>query len=391
MSKKKKKNVSAITSLKIDCLKIEIHTLTTHTAWAPNRGELGELKTMHFAGTARSRVSSQSIKHFIRNSDVFREALVGRALRTRCFGEQHIYNPLVEGGYDQAIALEVAEVVTDQLRAPDKRKSGAGEQKRLKKMDHADRLKILDADMLVFFGPNELAAAAALVASLLAAREPRVPSLEDALVLQERPSSPAIALFGRMIAAHPRFNVPGALQCSHAMSINPNTGEVDFYTASDDLSQNGGSGFMGEAEFSSGIFYHYSCIDRALLKKNLNGDEALTRIVIRAYLEALVTLTSPGKKNSFSSPNFAFYVRVEKSLGQPRSLCDAFVRPIDGPEMVAESIVAIEETAGAFDAVYDTTPRRTLYKMVIPTREGRLSELLEFASLPAVNGEEEEE
>ena len=46
-----------------------------------------------------------------------------------------------------------------------------------------------------------------------------------------------IALFGRMLASSPKFNVEAACQVAHAIGVSASVIEDDFFTAIDDLKQ----------------------------------------------------------------------------------------------------------------------------------------------------------
>jgi CRISPR system Cascade subunit CasC len=136
--------------------------------------------------------------------------------------------------------------------------------------------------------------------------------------------------------------------------------EDDFYTAVDDLktaSEDAGAGFMGELGFGSGVFYIYVCVDTALLIKNLNGDAALAKTALLAFVEALAIVSPTGKQASFASRARASYILAEKGDEQPRTLAAAFIRPIRDDDLLGASIGALEMTCEGMDKAYGPCAR----------------------------------
>ncbi len=110
-----------------------------------------------------------------------------------------------------------------------------------------------------------------------------------------------IAMFGRMLANKPEFNVEAACQVAHAFGVSETIVEDDFFTAVDDLrqaSEDAGAGHLGETGFGSALFYTYICIDKDLLVENLGGDEALANQTLRAFTEAAFKVSQPVNKTA---------------------------------------------------------------------------------------------
>ena len=105
-------------------------------------------------------------------------------------------------------------------------------------------------------------------------------------------------------------------------------------------------------EFGSGLFYTYICINRALLSKNLQGDEALAQKTLKAFVEAAATVAPSGNQNSFASHVRASYVLAELGNQQPRSLSLAFNNPVHPNDVVSQSIQIVEKTKGDLDKAY---------------------------------------
>jgi CRISPR system Cascade subunit CasC len=193
-----------------------------------------------------------------------------------------------------------------------------------------------------------------------------------------------IAMFGRMVASAPEYNREAAVQVAHAITTHRVEVEDDFYTAVDDLktpSEDAGAGFIGELGFGSGVFYIYVCVDRDLLERNLGGDKRLAATAIAALVEGVATASPSGKQASFASRSRASYLRIEKGSQQPRSLAAAFLKPVQGNDLLAASIAAIEGDAGlaaAMNKAYGTC-FDAHYVMDVAGRQGSLAEAMAFA------------
>ena len=179
------------------------------------------------------------------------------------------------------------------------------------------------------------------------------------------------------------FGIEAACQVAHAISVHSVVIEDDYFTAVDDLNsglEDMGAAHIGETRFAAGLFYSYICINRELLIKNLDGDEALANKAIRALTEAAVKVAPEGKQNSFASRAYASYVLAEQGDQQPRSLSIAYLKPINGREnddFIADAITALIQQKDSFDKVYGACAD-TRYELNVPQVQGALSELLDF-------------
>lgn len=134
------------------------------------------------------------------------------------------------------------------------------------------------------------------------AKSGNTPTEDDLLLLREKHTAADIAMFGRMLASSPKHNTEAAVQISHAITVHKVAVEDDYFTAVDDLNKgedNAGAGHVGEAEFASGLFYNYVCINRTLLEENLGGDKGLVNKALKALVEAAAKVAPTGKQNSF--------------------------------------------------------------------------------------------
>jgi CRISPR system Cascade subunit CasC len=153
-------------------------------------------------------------------------------------------------------------------------------------------------------------------------------------LLQDARQTPEIALFGRMIADNPDWNVEACCQVAHAISTHRISMEFDFFTAVDDLKKDSetGSDMMGTIQFNSACFYRYAVIDVEGLQENLGGAEQrdLALNATRAFLQAFVHARPTGKQNSMAANTLPVLVLFAVRDGDSVSLANAFVKPVVG-------------------------------------------------------------
>lgn len=337
---------------------IQLHLLTSYAPSNLNRDDLGRPKTARMGGSERLRVSSQSLKRNWRCSDLFEQALAGHiGTRSKRFGEQ-LRLQLTAKGVSDKKAIEWASAI-------------AGQFGKLKK----DSVEI---EQLAHISPTEQQAAFALLDTLVA--EDRAPSNDELALLTNTTTAVDIAMFGRMLASSPEFNIEAACQVAHAISVHSVAVEDDYFTAVDDLNgglEDRGASHIGESGFAAALFYSYICIDKELLVENLAGDLELANKAIAALTEAAVKVSPKGKQNSFASRAYASYVMAEKGNQQPRSLSVAFLKPVFGDDQAAEAINKLQQQAAIFDQVYGPCVDSRAELNAV-TGEGSFNELVAF-------------
>jgi len=339
---------------------LQLHILTAYPPANLNRDDTGRPKTAMFGGAPRLRISSQALKRAWRTSDVFAAKLEGHiGRRTQRFGEE-VERHLLEKDTPAVVAREIARHVADLF--------GKVKPEKDKDPTHTEQL--------AFIGPEERTDALALADRLAAGQQPDIKA-DKAGVLCQTDSAVDIAMFGRMLADNPDHNRDASVQVAHAITTHRAVVEDDYYTAVDDLktaAEDAGAGFVGEAGFGSGVFYSYACIDRDLLVRNLGGDESLADLGIEALIEAAATVSPSGKQASFASRARASYVLLEKGDSAPRTLAQAFAKPIHSNDIVAASIKELETMRQSFaDAYGDNTNNIT---MNVASGVGTLAEII---------------
>ncbi|MFP9229961.1 type I-E CRISPR-associated protein Cas7/Cse4/CasC [Pectobacterium cacticida] len=350
---------------------IQLHFLTAYPSSNLNRDDAGRPKTAMVGGIERLRVSSQSLKRAWRTSDVFASAVEGHiGTRSRRLGRE-VYNALIAGGMTEKLADKAALSIAAQFGKPKKEEK-----------DSKDPLEKYDIEQLAHISVQERALIDRLVAQLI--EQAREPNSDELKLLRKGATSVDIALFGRMLASSPEFNVEAACQVAHALGVSAVTIEDDFFTAVDDLNTaaDSGSAHMGEQSFASALFYHYVCINRDLLLENLNNDDDLVARTLRALAETTLTVSPGGKQNSFASRALATYALAEKGTDQPRTLSVAFFKPIRSDNQVNDAIELLRQQKAKFDRVYASTGSVPHYELNVEggSEGGSLQGLLDFIS-----------
>ena len=364
---------------------IQLHLLTSYPPANLNRDDLGRPKTAKMGGVDRLRVSSQSLKRAWRTSELFTEALSGHiGTRTKEMGLK-VYNRMKSNGATHKQAIEwtkpIAGVFGKLKELSKKDKDG------LPKLSNEAREKKelveLEIEQLAFYDTGEENKINELADSIV--NRESGPEKDELNILRNTMSAVDIALFGRMLASSPAYNVEAACQVAHSISVHPVAIEDDYFTAVDDLNDgldDSGAAHIGETGFAAGLFYSYVCINRELLIKNLGGDEVLANRAISALIEAAVKVAPEGKQNSFASRVYASYLLAEKGNQQPRSLSVAFLKPVtgsNGDDYGSEGVSALETQRKNMDKVYGPCAEASKSFNAI-TGEGSLNEVIKFVT-----------
>lgn len=343
---------------------IQLHLLTAYPAANLNRDDTGAPKTVVLGGATRLRVSSQSLKRAWRTSALFEQALAG-----------HI------GIRSGRIAREAATIMIE--KGIEEKKPSNGRQilpiilVKPKRQKPKDPLTNAETEQLVHISPAEFDAVKALAHQL--AEEKRAPKEDDLALLRKDRMAVDIAMFGRMLANKPEFNVEAACQVAHAFGVSETIVEDDFFTAVDDLrqaSEDAGAGHLGETGFGSALFYTYICIDKDLLVENLGGDEALANQTLRAFTEAAFKVSPTGKQNSFASRAYASWALAEKGTEQPRSLAAAFYEPINGTRQLDVAVQRITTLRENMNTVYEQKTECASFDVM--NKQGSMKDVLDF-------------
>ncbi|GLZ77715.1 type I-E CRISPR-associated protein Cas7/Cse4/CasC [Actinorhabdospora filicis] len=324
---------------------VDFHVLQTVPPSNLNRDDNGSPKTAVYGGKRRARVSSQAWKRAIR--DAFGVLLDRDALGHRT---KQVVEVLAARITAVAKDLEhvAAELAAETLTAADITvKPPKGKDK-----------AIAEAGYLVFLSNRQYDRLAA--AAVEAHRADRKPDKKTVRSIVDSTHSVDIALFGRMIADSPDYNVDAACQVAHALSVHAVDNEYDYYTAVDDAKkakEETGAGMIGTIEFNSATLYRYAAVDVDLLRANLGDDDA-TVAAVAAFARAFVTSMPSGKMTTFGNRTLPDLVAVRVRRTQPVNLVGAFesaVRPSDTGR-VADAVTALGDYTGAVETQFEEQP-----------------------------------
>jgi len=349
----------------------QIHMLQSVPPGNLNRDESGQPKKCLFGGVTRGRISSQCLKRNIRTSPYFQDAFGGAlAKRTK-------YLPLlvtealsqiggipadefagIQAGLAAQFKKETRSEEDDEETGSDE-VSSDGQTGQLVFFNPLFARKI--AELLVEFRKKNAEAYKVFIGakSKLPKEEAKKAIAEVVRQAYEARESLSIdvGLFGRMTTSDLVRDVEAACQVAHAISTHETLIESDYFTAMDDLKESfaktqmeaKGAGFLGSGDtetfFNSAVYYKYFNVDGRALLANVEHREpsqVLKAIGVMVHAAALATPT--GKQNSFAAHSAPELILVEVSnVRQPLSYANAFLKPVQGEDLMRESVAALSD------------------------------------------------
>jgi len=347
-------------------MNIELHIIQNFAPSNLNRDDTNNPKDCTFGGVRRARISSQAFKRAIRREPIFAESTgVPPAVRTRLLVTERFQPALEQAGVSpedaQLVAVALAEAIGNKVEGDNL---------------HTSVLLYLSDQEVNDLVARTLGQWEDIYAGLV--QEKPDTRLLDKLVkdyvtaIRGRASAPDIAMFGRMLAEHPDFNIDAACQVAHAISTHQVSMEMDFFTAVDDLQQDGetGSAHMGMTGFNSATFYRYARIDWDQLVQNLNGNVEMARRTVAGFLRAAVRAIPTGKQNTFAAHNPpSFLMAVVRADGMCWSLANAFEKPVyPGYQrgLIAESVGRLDEYWARLQQVYGSDQQHVTVLAIEP-------------------------
>ncbi len=395
---------------------IQIHALTSYPAALLNRDDAGFAKRLPFGGVTRTRISSQCLKRHWRSfssEEGLHSLDVEMSVRSRLTFDRFILRPLLADG----IREEMAKAVTAALMS-----AFLGESPKAKKAKESEEAPSMQTSQITVLGRPELAfllrEARALCAEV---EDPK----KAAGVVKERYKKETkknlqalragagldAAMFGRMVTSDLLARTDAAIHVAHAFTVHAEESESDYFSAIDDLQQGEdgelGSGHINSQELTSGLYYSYVVVDLPLLIANLSGaaaaeatdaDRELAGQVASRLLRIMATV-SPGAKLGSTAPYArAHLVMVETGRAQPRSLANAFLKPVASrPDLVKNAYEALSRHLNELDEMYGQSEQRRLAgigpvdviaaaKRVAPGEDGALAALASWTKAQALEG-----
>lgn len=306
---------------------IDIHVLQSIPAANLNRGENGDPKTVIYGGKLRSRVSSQSWKHAMREDfkAQTQDAEWLSSTRSKLI-PQKIIDSLTADGMDEQKAVDLVTntfaITKIKVKAP---KKGTDDP--------------YTTDTLLMLSAGQIRNLTAFIKEH-PDLDVKSKAIKDALTdLLNTDNALDLALFGRMVAGDAKLNVDAASQVAHAFSINEIVPEFDFFTAVDDIKESQGAGMMGSMGYNTSTLYRYANLNVDELKHNLDDDE-LAEKGIKQFIKSFVLSMPTGKQNTYANKTLPQYVMVSVRDDTPVNLANAFEKPIklDGGQSGVEAL-----------------------------------------------------
>lgn len=373
---------------------IQIHTLTPYHASLLNRDDAGFAKRIPFGGSTRTRISSQCLKRHWRRH-VGADSLSGidgaeMSVRSRETFDRFVVQPLVD---DWGVAAPLAKAVANKLQAlvlGQKEKADKKAKAGTEEVDAPEEApQGTDSKQVTVLGRVELrylvdlaadiAGNAGVQAAAVATGRDAVKKLSDEIGMhlddkELKKNLAALgrgaegldgAVFGRMVTSDVLGRTDAAVHVAHAFTVHKEEAESDYFSAIDDLvAETGalGSGHINSTELNTGLYYGYVVIDVGGLQANLAGLKAADQIVAEVVRRLIHTIASvsPGAKKGATAPySRAHLVLVEAGDAQPRSLANAFLKPIGkGDDLQGAAYRALAAHLADLDGAYETGEER---------------------------------
>jgi CRISPR system Cascade subunit CasC len=381
---------------------VQVHLLTAYPAALLNRDDAGLAKRIPFGGAVRTRVSSQCLKkHWREAPEVMIEDQ--RAVRSRQTFERLIAEPLKTKGANERVAAQVAGFLLD-LTISSKETNDTDEEEGSKKKDKkADpTARKLRSEQITILTKAEVHFLIDIAEDLVARLDTITEDVDDTAVVkafweslserglisasglektdpvilldkkkrkaplgklsrsyfQHLPASLDTALFGRMVTSDLFARVDAAVSVAHAFTTHAEAAETDYFTAVDTLKtaeDDAGAGLINDTELTTGVFYTYAVLDMEQLRGNLGAEADRAETLASRLVRAMATV-SPGAKRGSTAPYaYAEFVLLERGPQQPRTLANAFLRPVtaSGAGLMPASVQALVGYRADMETMYE--------------------------------------
>jgi CRISPR system Cascade subunit CasC len=364
---------------------IQLHYFTAYPASLLNRDDAGFAKRIPFGGAIRTRVSSQCLKRHWRAFDgehALSQTGVPASVRSRLTFEHFVLRPLVESGVSESIALActealMAEVLGESAKAKAKKKK-TGDESSEESSARTGQIVVLgrpEVDYLLTLARDVCASVSSESSVKAAINKVFGKETKENLAHLRHAAGLDAALFGRMVTSDILARGDAALHVAHAFTVHEEATESDYFSVVDDLQRELddaalGSGHIGSAELTSGLYYGYVVVDVPLLISNLEGveqdkwkaaDRALAADIVGRLVHLVATVSPGAKKGSTAPYSYAHLVIAEAGDAQPRTFANAFLQPVrETPDVVQNMVRALSEHVVDMDAMYGAPPARAL-------------------------------
>jgi CRISPR system Cascade subunit CasC len=367
---------------------VQIHMLQSMPPGNLNRDETGQPKKCIFGGVTRSRISSQCLKRNIRWSkefeDVFGDDLSVNTTYLPRMVEDELrkLKPGISDDDLKKIKIALAAKFKGETAKGETEDAENGEELQDKAQKSSGKSGDTDqTGQLVRFPPPFAQSVAELITALpekvynawirgkkkdKEEHKKEIKEFEDKILKKSKSLTVDIGLFGRMTTSDLVVNVEAACQVAHAISTHETVIESDYFTAVDDKklefastqTEKAGAAFIGSGEteifYNSAVYYKYFNLDVDALKKHLSWQDEEAARAAGAFLLAAARGNPSGKQNSFAAHGVPELILVEMSKTKhPISYANAFLRPVEGLNLMSESAASLREYVESVVAAFE--------------------------------------
>ncbi|WP_237791665.1 type I-E CRISPR-associated protein Cas7/Cse4/CasC [Corynebacterium accolens] len=369
-------------------LTIDIHALQTLPPSLINRDDTGAPKSAVYGGVPRQRVSSQAWKRAIRKyfeSEIDAESVGDRSKR---LPEKIARKVQEHEGWDAERAQkEVAELFK---AAGIKTEVDAKRIKSLKDSEETTEEELAAAQYpqtkyLLFLSPHQIERAAEAIVSADGEKIKK----KDALEILDTQHSVDMALFGRMVADDAAYNVDAAVQVAHALGIHASAPEFDYFTAVDDLAEEGeetGAGMIGTVQMMSSTLYRYATVNLDGLTQNLDSAENAKQAAVN-FVDAFIKSMPTGKINTFANQTMPELIYIAVRDTRPVSLVTAFEEPVEpttGQSLRVAGAEALAKEETEFEENYGLQPKAAFVVGLSEARQA-FAQIADEVTLPELS------
>lgn len=364
---------------------VNFHVLTSHSPSCLNRDDMNMQKTAIFGGVRRVRISSQSLKYWMRDSEYYKQHLGKPSVRTNRLDQ--LIEKFAEELKDEFARDLVEEAIRRFVKAA---KAEEGDDEGVDD-DTSDKAEVSDRDDATKEKTKKIAVAPWVAAEMReicrvikavkgvgltederskalekfkkqkpkkkAKKKTEQEFIDEAFdkkiqkALEDSGTAAAIkkglgkavdvALSGRMATSGLMTSIDGAMALAHTLTTHAVDSDIDWFTAVDDLTVEAGetgAGHLNTQEMSAGVFYRYASLNVPQLVMNLGEisklddpisvEQRSRALGIASHLaHLLATVVPEAKRQSTAADNPADFVLVSFA-DQPLSLANAFEEAI---------------------------------------------------------------
>lgn len=169
-----------------------------------------------------------------------------------------------------------------------------------------------------------------------------------------------MAMFGRMLADVPTYNIDAAVQVAHAIGVHESEPEFDYFTAVDDVTEDReetGAAMIGTVQMMSSTLYRFASVNVEALAENL-GDVEAARQASALFVRAFIKSIPSGKQNTFANNTLPELVYVAVRDTRSVSLVNAFEEPVASEQggRVHAAVEALAKEESAVEEAYGMKP-----------------------------------